>query len=102
MIGPFFQWVFAQIYIIFCNHLFAFSVGRPIVCERIPNPTDEQVDKLREQYKEALVQMFNRYRPLYDPTAEDIRFFWGHVNWVTDFLIPFICLFTSISLLLIL
>ncbi|KAM3181494.1 hypothetical protein ACTXT7_014263 [Hymenolepis weldensis] len=50
-------------------------VGRPIVCERIPNPTDEQVDKLREQYKEELVQMFNRYRPLYDPTAEDIRFF---------------------------
>ncbi|VDO05117.1 unnamed protein product [Rodentolepis nana] len=50
-------------------------VGRPMVCERTPNPTDEQIDKLREQYREQLVQMFNKYRPLYDPTAEDIRFF---------------------------
>ncbi|KAM7535647.1 hypothetical protein Aperf_G00000091083 [Anoplocephala perfoliata] len=49
-------------------------VGRPIMCERIPNPTDEEVDKLREKYKQQLVQMFNKYRPLYDPTAEDIRF----------------------------
>ncbi|KAM7536101.1 hypothetical protein Aperf_G00000093224 [Anoplocephala perfoliata] len=49
-------------------------VGRPIACERTPNPTDAQVDKLREEYKQQLVQVFNKYRPLYDPTAEDIRF----------------------------
>lgn len=49
-------------------------VGRPIVRERIPNPTDEEVDKLREEYKQQLVQMFNKYRPMYDPTAEDILF----------------------------
>ncbi|KAM7534357.1 hypothetical protein Aperf_G00000110315 [Anoplocephala perfoliata] len=49
-------------------------VGRPIACRRIPNPTDEEVNNLREVYKQQLVQLFNRYRPLYDPTAEDIRF----------------------------
>ncbi|KAM7538872.1 hypothetical protein Aperf_G00000055202 [Anoplocephala perfoliata] len=49
-------------------------VGRPIACERIPNPKDEEVDELRERYKQQLIQMFNKYRPLYDSTAEDIRF----------------------------
>ncbi|KAM7534984.1 hypothetical protein Aperf_G00000091093 [Anoplocephala perfoliata] len=49
-------------------------VGRPMVCEQISEPTEEDVDKLREEYKLQLVKLFNKYRPLYDPTAEDIRF----------------------------
>ncbi|KAM7534417.1 hypothetical protein Aperf_G00000106377 [Anoplocephala perfoliata] len=49
-------------------------VGRPIMCGRIANPTDEDVDKLRTEYEQLLVQIFNKYRPLYDPTAEDIQF----------------------------
>ncbi|KAM7539175.1 hypothetical protein Aperf_G00000051539 [Anoplocephala perfoliata] len=49
-------------------------VGRPIMCKRIANPTGEEVNQLREEYKGQLVQMFNKYRPLYDPTADDIRF----------------------------
>ncbi|KAM7536291.1 hypothetical protein Aperf_G00000082535 [Anoplocephala perfoliata] len=49
-------------------------VGSPIVCKRIPSPGEEEVDKLMEKYKEQLVQIFNKYRPLYDPNADDIRF----------------------------
>ncbi|KAM7535716.1 hypothetical protein Aperf_G00000090654 [Anoplocephala perfoliata] len=49
-------------------------VGFPIICERNPNPTNEEVDRLREEYKQQLVQIFSKYRPLYDPTADDIRF----------------------------
>ncbi|KAM7532543.1 hypothetical protein Aperf_G00000132027 [Anoplocephala perfoliata] len=49
-------------------------VGRPITCQRSPNPTDEDVNKVKEEYKNHLVQLFNKYRPLYDPTADDIRF----------------------------
>ncbi|KAM7538846.1 hypothetical protein Aperf_G00000056072 [Anoplocephala perfoliata] len=51
----------------------AVVVGCPIMCERIPNPSEEQVNELREKYKQQLIQMFNKYRPLYDPTAEDIQ-----------------------------
>ncbi|VDM35205.1 unnamed protein product [Hydatigera taeniaeformis] len=50
-------------------------VGRPIVCKRTPHPTEGEIDNLREEYKEELRAMFNKYRPIYDPTAEDIRFF---------------------------
>ncbi|KAM7535417.1 hypothetical protein Aperf_G00000093217 [Anoplocephala perfoliata] len=50
------------------------SVGRPIACQRITNPTNEDVNRLMEKYKQQLVQLFNKYRPLYDPAAEDIRF----------------------------
>uniref|UniRef100_A0A5K3EGV9 Acyltransferase n=1 Tax=Mesocestoides corti TaxID=53468 RepID=A0A5K3EGV9_MESCO len=50
-------------------------VGKPIVCKRTPSPTDEEIDNLREQYKQQLTDMFFKYRPLYDPTAEDIRFY---------------------------
>ncbi|KAM7538884.1 hypothetical protein Aperf_G00000056055 [Anoplocephala perfoliata] len=49
-------------------------IGRPIMCEQTPNPSDEQVNELREEYRQELIQMFNKYRPLYDPTAEDIQF----------------------------
>ncbi|KAM7532843.1 hypothetical protein Aperf_G00000128772 [Anoplocephala perfoliata] len=49
-------------------------VGRPIECKRIRNPTVEEVDRLREEYKQQLAQLFNKYRRLYDPSAEDIRF----------------------------
>ncbi|KAM7535268.1 hypothetical protein Aperf_G00000091056 [Anoplocephala perfoliata] len=49
-------------------------VGSPIVCKRIRKPTEEEVDKLMEEYKRQLIQIFNKYRPLYDPTAEDMRF----------------------------
>ncbi|KAM7538871.1 hypothetical protein Aperf_G00000055758 [Anoplocephala perfoliata] len=49
-------------------------VGRPIMCDRISDPTEEDVNELRRQYKQELVQMFSKYRPLYDPTAEEIRF----------------------------
>ncbi|KAM7541660.1 hypothetical protein Aperf_G00000046664 [Anoplocephala perfoliata] len=52
----------------------AVVIGRPIMCKRIPNPTDEEVNKLREEYKQQLVQIFNKYHPLYDPTADEIRF----------------------------
>ncbi|KAM7536272.1 hypothetical protein Aperf_G00000081934 [Anoplocephala perfoliata] len=49
-------------------------VGRPIMCKMNANPTDDEVYKLRDEYKQQLVQMFNKYRPIYDPTAEDIQF----------------------------
>ncbi|KAM7536322.1 hypothetical protein Aperf_G00000084914 [Anoplocephala perfoliata] len=48
-------------------------VGRPIMCKANANLTDDDVYKLRDEYKQQLVQMFNKYRPLYDPTAEDIQ-----------------------------
>ncbi|KAM7533548.1 hypothetical protein Aperf_G00000122112 [Anoplocephala perfoliata] len=49
-------------------------VGRPIMCELNDSPTDAEIDELREEYKQQLVQIFNTYRPFYDPTAEDIQF----------------------------
>ncbi|KAL5970305.1 2-acylglycerol O-acyltransferase 1 [Taenia solium] len=52
-----------------------YPFGRPIMCKRVSCPTEEEIDNLREEYKQELREMFNRYRPLYDPTADDIRFF---------------------------
>ncbi|KAM7538657.1 hypothetical protein Aperf_G00000055959 [Anoplocephala perfoliata] len=49
-------------------------IGRPIMCKQTPNPSDQQVNELREEYKKELIQMFKKYRTLYDPTAENIRF----------------------------
>ncbi|KAM7538873.1 hypothetical protein Aperf_G00000055751 [Anoplocephala perfoliata] len=46
--------------------------GRPVICEQNHNPTDGEVDELKEDYKQELIQIFNKYRPLYDPAAEDI------------------------------
>ncbi|VDK30354.1 unnamed protein product [Dibothriocephalus latus] len=49
-------------------------LGRPILCTKNADPSEEDVSDLRELYREALVDLFNQYRPLYDPTAHDIEF----------------------------
>ncbi|KAL7061010.1 hypothetical protein AAHC03_010302 [Spirometra sp. Aus1] len=49
-------------------------LGKPIPCTKNAAPSEEEVIELRELYRKALVDLFNKYRPLYDPTAEDIEF----------------------------
>jgi len=50
-------------------------VGDPIdVGPAEPNPTDERVQKVHAQYKQAVLQLFNRYKDIYDPKAEPIEF----------------------------
>ncbi|VDL92124.1 unnamed protein product [Schistocephalus solidus] len=57
-------------------HRFPLNIvlGRPITCTKNANPSEEQVSELRELYRQALLDLFNQYRPLYDPTAQDIEF----------------------------
>lgn len=84
-----------------CFRAYFSLVGRPIMCKRIPRPTEEEIDNLREEYKQELREMFNRYRPLYDPTAEDIRFFWGKFraicglfwNFIRFYFVNRVCMF---------
>lgn len=53
---------------------FVSLVGAPIVCKRMSEPNDIDIDGLRELYKERLTEIFTKYRPLYDPDADDIQF----------------------------
>ncbi|TPP59785.1 Diacylglycerol acyltransferase, partial [Fasciola gigantica] len=49
-------------------------VGAPIPCDRIENPTREQISELKQRYLNSLQQLFRRYKQAYDPDAEDIEF----------------------------
>ncbi|CAH8458310.1 unnamed protein product [Schistosoma rodhaini] len=49
-------------------------VGAPIQCEQIHEPTDEQVAHIKQIYKEKLRTLFEDYKAIYDPEANDIEF----------------------------
>ncbi|KAF7262729.1 hypothetical protein EG68_00012 [Paragonimus skrjabini miyazakii] len=49
-------------------------VGAPIPCEKIPEPTYDQVMQVKWQYLESLQRLFRRYKAVYDPDAHDIEF----------------------------
>ncbi|TPP63917.1 hypothetical protein FGIG_07726 [Fasciola gigantica] len=51
------------------------SVGTPIPVPLEPSPTRDQVAKLKEVYLEKLNQLFQKYKPIYDPDADDVEFF---------------------------
>ncbi|CAL8071225.1 unnamed protein product [Calicophoron daubneyi] len=51
-------------------------IGAPIPCDRIDNPTTEQIVQLREVYIKRMEGLFRRYKPAFDPDAEDIEFGW--------------------------
>ncbi|CAL8071229.1 unnamed protein product [Calicophoron daubneyi] len=49
-------------------------IGAPIPCERILNPTNEQVEEIKQLYLERLEGLFKRYKDVYDPGASEIVF----------------------------
>jgi 2-acylglycerol O-acyltransferase 2 len=49
-------------------------VGVPIVIEKDLNPDREKVQKYHKMYKDAILELFNNYRDIYDPKAKDIEF----------------------------
>lgn len=55
------------------------KVGRPIPCEKNPNPTREQISVLKELYLEELRNLYNKYKPIYDPDG-DLMFVWSWDN----------------------
>lgn len=46
----------------------------PIVIEKDLNPDREKVQKYHKMYKDAILELFNNYRDIYDPKAKDIEF----------------------------
>eukprot|EP01062_Namystynia_karyoxenos_P006682 TRINITY_DN12342_c0_g1_i1.p1 TRINITY_DN12342_c0_g1~~TRINITY_DN12342_c0_g1_i1.p1 ORF type:complete len:524 (+),score=180.40 TRINITY_DN12342_c0_g1_i1:130-1572(+) len=49
-------------------------IGAPIAVEKIEKPTDEQIHEKHREYCEAVKELFNLYRDIYDPKARDIEF----------------------------
>ena len=49
-------------------------VGVPIVVEKDANPSREKVQKYHALYKKAVLELFNNYRDIYDPKANDVEF----------------------------
>ncbi|CAH8290417.1 unnamed protein product [Heterobilharzia americana] len=45
-------------------------IGRPIYCEKNPNPTREQISILKELYLKQLQNLYNKYKPIYDPNGD--------------------------------
>ncbi|CAL8071216.1 unnamed protein product [Calicophoron daubneyi] len=48
-------------------------VGAPISCDRVMNPTVEQISALKSEYVENLLKLFRRYKNVYDPLAEEVE-----------------------------
>jgi len=49
-------------------------VGDPIACEKIANPTQEEVDDLKSRYIERLKEIFDRFADQYAPSRQgDLR-----------------------------
>lgn len=42
-------------------------VGKPIDVEKIPEPTDEDVQKVHQKYIEELTDLFNEHKAQYGP-----------------------------------
>eukprot|EP01062_Namystynia_karyoxenos_P010314 TRINITY_DN13651_c0_g1_i1.p1 TRINITY_DN13651_c0_g1~~TRINITY_DN13651_c0_g1_i1.p1 ORF type:complete len:508 (+),score=149.29 TRINITY_DN13651_c0_g1_i1:105-1526(+) len=49
-------------------------IGAPLRVEKVAEPTDEQVQELHGRYMQALRDLFELYRDIYDPKARDIEF----------------------------
>jgi len=50
-------------------------VGAPIdVGPAEKEPSDERIKKVHQQYKDAVLELFNRFKDIYDPKAEPITF----------------------------
>nr|CAH8824771.1 unnamed protein product [Trichobilharzia regenti] len=45
-------------------------IGRPIPCKKNLNPTREEVSMLKELYLKELQNLYNKYKPIYDPDSE--------------------------------
>eukprot|EP01117_Protostelium_nocturnum_P000708 TRINITY_DN1085_c0_g2_i1.p1 TRINITY_DN1085_c0_g2~~TRINITY_DN1085_c0_g2_i1.p1 ORF type:complete len:289 (+),score=113.45 TRINITY_DN1085_c0_g2_i1:222-1088(+) len=41
--------------------------GKPIKCEKIENPSDEQVNKIQELYIDELMRIYDKYKDVYAP-----------------------------------
>ncbi|KAF6773305.1 hypothetical protein AHF37_07553 [Paragonimus kellicotti] len=50
-------------------------VGTPIPVPKVEQPSREQVAELKDLYLDKLNQLFQRYKPIYDPQACDLEFF---------------------------
>ncbi|KAA3673577.1 2-acylglycerol O-acyltransferase 2 [Paragonimus westermani] len=50
-------------------------VGPPIPVPKVEQPSREQVAELKDLYLDRLNQLFQRYKPIYDPQACDLEFF---------------------------
>ncbi|KAF7257237.1 hypothetical protein EG68_05721 [Paragonimus skrjabini miyazakii] len=50
-------------------------VGAPIPVPKVEQPSREQVAELKDLYLDKLNQLFQRYKPIYDPQACDLEFF---------------------------
>lgn len=48
--------------------------GAPIAVEQDPEPSPEKVQKVHEQYKAAVLLLFNSLKDIYDPRAEPIQY----------------------------
>ena len=44
-------------------------VGAPIQVDKTPEPTVEQINQLHQQYVEALVNLYDKYNPVYGDTS---------------------------------
>ena len=49
-------------------------VGAPIEVEKNPNPSDDEVLEVLEEYKAALQDLFDEYKPVYAPDDDDLVF----------------------------
>mmetsp|Transcript_17286 Transcript_17286/g.27011 ORF Transcript_17286/g.27011 Transcript_17286/m.27011 type:complete len:448 (-) Transcript_17286:177-1520(-) len=49
-------------------------VGAPIEVEKMAKPSNEAIMSLHKKYKDAVENLFNTYKDIYDPKAEPIRF----------------------------
>ncbi|VDP70586.1 unnamed protein product [Echinostoma caproni] len=50
-------------------------VGAPIPVPLVEKPSREQVANLKELYLENLNKLFQKYKPIYDPDADEVEFF---------------------------
>ncbi|KAA0193358.1 2-acylglycerol O-acyltransferase 2-A [Fasciolopsis buskii] len=50
-------------------------VGPPIPVPLEPKPTRDQIANLKKFYLEKLNKLFQKYKPIYDPDADDVEFF---------------------------
>ena len=52
---------------------FLVSVGTPIPIQKVPEPTEEQINELHQKFTEELAALFETKKHLYLPNSESIR-----------------------------
>jgi len=49
------------------------SVGTPIPIQKVPEPTEEQINELHQKFTEELTALFETKKHLYLPNSESIH-----------------------------